>query len=183
MSSEPQDDRLGGRNGAIWRAYVAGETQASIAERFGLTQGGVSTIIRKVKDALPPEDLDERRVRLTELLDESLARMVTVMRAEPVPLYSNGKPVMDPETGLVARDWTGQANAIRTMLPTMERMAKMLGLDAPTQTNVTVVAQARDAAVTAASEAAARLAAAGRPALPPGDYDAAPPDPDGAPGE
>ena len=165
MPSTPEGGpgkELARRNEDIWKRWAGGESQRSIADHYGVTQATIHNVIRDIRASMPAEDVAERRARLVSVVDEGIARMMEVVRADPVPLYSNGKPVTDPVTGEIARDWSGQANALRVALQASERLARLLGLDAPATVNVNVVAQAREAATTAASEAAARLAAAGR---------------------
>lgn len=50
-----QLDRLGGRNGEIWRQYASGRTQEWIAERHGIDQSRVSQILIEVRKSLPDD--------------------------------------------------------------------------------------------------------------------------------
>jgi hypothetical protein len=150
--------RLDGRNGDVWRAYVSGETQESLAQRYGIDQSRVSQICSAVRASLPAEDIDARRQRYVELLDRQLAMVAALVESEPIPAYSNGKPILD-EHGNVALDHTGRLNALKAGLAVTERVAKLLGLDAPARADVNVTGAAREATSAAAAAAAAYLAA------------------------
>jgi DNA-binding MarR family transcriptional regulator len=160
MAGPPEgQERLTGRNGDVWRAYCAGETQESIAQRFGIAQPRVSQIVTTVRASIPAEDTDARRQRYVELLDRQLAMVAELVESEPIPAYSNGKPVLDKD-GNVALDHTGRINALKAGLAVTERVAKLLGLDAPARTDVNLVTAAREATSAAAAAAAARMAEA-----------------------
>jgi len=62
------EDRLAGRNGAIWQAYVRGSCQDAIAARFGISQQRVSQVIKDVRDSIPEETKQEIVTREIELL-------------------------------------------------------------------------------------------------------------------
>ncbi|MEV2228390.1 sigma factor-like helix-turn-helix DNA-binding protein [Streptomyces phaeochromogenes] len=97
-------ERLEGRNGAIWRAYLEGHTQEAIAEKFDITQQRVSQIINDVRESVP----EVARVAAA-LLD--LERLDLLM------------------TGMMPPALAGDAKATAAVLRILERRAKALGTD------------------------------------------------------
>lgn len=97
-------ERLEGRNGQIWRAYLEGHTQEAIAERFGISQQRVSQIIEEVRESIP----EVARVAAA-LLD--LERMDLLL------------------TGVMPPALAGDTKAAAAVLRILERRAKALGTD------------------------------------------------------
>ncbi|MBE4789950.1 sigma factor-like helix-turn-helix DNA-binding protein [Streptomyces caniscabiei] len=100
-----EPERLEGRNGAIWRAYLEGRTQEAIAEEFGVSQQRVSQIISEVRESIP----EVNRVAAA-LLD--LERLDLLM------------------TGMMPPALAGDPKATAAVLRILERRAKALGTDA-----------------------------------------------------
>jgi len=148
--------RLEGRNGAIWADYCAGYTQDHLAERYGLSQTRISEIIAAVRASIPPTDLDEARQRHLDGVAELQRAAVELARAPLAPAYSNGRMMVD-EDGRPIMDMTGRLNALRVATGISERVAKLLGLDAPSKVEHGLSDQAATAASQAAADALSRL--------------------------
>lgn len=131
MSGKPKDtprDRLAGRNGDVWRAYLNGATQDAIAARYDLSQARVSQILADVRTSIPePVIADIRQAeadRIAALYEETL----TIMRAHhPVISLQRGEVIPGVE------DAGPKLAAINTALKIHERVAKTYGLDAATK--------------------------------------------------
>lgn len=111
----PQQEgpRLAGRDGVVWREYLAGRTQAAIADDLGLSQQRVSQIIGEVRSTVDDRDRSHMAMmdmeRLSWLMD---AQMPAAMK--------------------------GDVGASRVVLAALARRAKMLGLDAAEPLKVTL---------------------------------------------
>jgi hypothetical protein len=120
---------LAARDDAIWQDYAFGMTQDKIAAKYGLTQGRVSQIIDRIRDSLPVEDNAQRKLRYTAQLDWMSSELHVLAAADPIPAYSNGRPV-ERDDGTPVWDHSGRMTAMRELRATQERASKMLGLDA-----------------------------------------------------
>jgi hypothetical protein len=134
------------RNAEIWRAYVDGEGQASIGKRYGITQQTVSEIIVKWRESIPQETREERALREIAFLDEVRVEAMKVARMTPAPVTvgKDGDILRDPEhkdpetrEGVVVRDYSGRLAAMSLGVTVSTHMRKLLGLDAPTRTEIT----------------------------------------------
>lgn len=100
-----ETERLDGRDGAIWSAYVGGATQEAIAAEHGITQQRVSQVLAEVREGLSE----------AERLD---AALLAHERAQ----------------ALLAAVWpaamAGDTKAVHAALKVLERQAKALGTDA-----------------------------------------------------
>jgi hypothetical protein len=141
-TQSPEDSRLAGRNGAIWRAHISGATQEAIAAEHGIHQTRVSQIIREIRETLPPEERSHLVTRETEFLDHLRRIALDLVDRPPIPAYSNGKPILmppDPDgTQAVAEDHSGRLAAWDRALRAHERLSKLLGLDAAAKVDATV---------------------------------------------
>lgn len=148
-----------GRNGAIWLGHIKGRTQEALAAEFNLSQQRVSQIIAAVAASIPEEDKIALRKREIDFLDHLRTRALDIseLAAAPVTAGKDGDVVLDPETGAVVRDYSGQLAAMREARAAHERLTKLLGLDAPTKVDVTVQEQVQQAAQAAAADALAML--------------------------
>lgn len=107
------DERLDGRAGVIWQAYIAGLTQEAIAAEHGISQQRVSQILAGVRQSIPA---DARGDGL--LLDlERLDRLVVAFM-----------PLAD----------AGDVKAAGVVLRVTERRARALGYDATEPLRVTL---------------------------------------------
>lgn len=152
-------ERLTGRNGQIWLAFIAGETQEALAARFDISQQRVSQIIADCRAAVPASTREELVQEAAELLRRLRRGAMELVEAGPIPAYSNGRPIV-LDDGSTAEDHTARLAAMRMVLSVEERAAKLLGLDAATRMEHTVSGAEQAAAQSAALDAAARLARA-----------------------
>lgn len=104
--------RLEGRNGDVWKAYLSGQTQCALAEKYGVTQARISQIIRDVRLSIPEETTDDLRMLDLERLDAVLPAHYRAAKA-------------------------GDKDGLTGVLKIMERRARLLGMDAPVKQNVT----------------------------------------------
>lgn len=136
MTREAED-----RNAAMWRAYVSGRTQASIAEEYGVSQQRVSQVIMEFRQAIPQETREERALREIAFLDHvrDEAMRVAALPGAPVTAGKDGDIVRDPSIqtedryGAIVRDYAGRLAALSLAAVTSRDMRKLLGLDAPTR--------------------------------------------------
>jgi hypothetical protein len=135
MARRNDDARFAGRDGEIWRAYTRGETQESIGKRFGITQTRVSQIIVQVRASIPEPDRVALILRETEFLDQMRLTALALVDSRPIPAYSNGKPII-MDDGTPAEDHSGRLAAYDRALKAHERYCRLLGLDAPTRSDV-----------------------------------------------
>lgn len=151
--------RLEGRNGEIWRKHLLGWTQVAIAEEFGIDQSRVSRILSDIRASIPEPDMIQARQTHLELLTDLRRRLAEIALSDPPPVTAgkDGLPVRDPETGAYVRDYSGRRQALMDVARLEERTAKLLGLDAPQKTEVTVSEAQRIAAAEVAASALARL--------------------------
>ena len=152
----PTPERLEGRNGKIYRAYLLGSTQEAIAERHGITQERVGQIIREVRAGIPETDLAAAKAKHLDVMDLLADTMAELMEAPLPPAYSNGRPIYD-EDGTMVRDFGPRMAAADRLVKINERVAKVLGLDAPVKADVTVSEQESQSAEAAAAAAITRL--------------------------
>ena len=155
----PQDDRLAGRDGDIWRGYCSGKTQEALAREFGISQSRISQIINEVRASIPEVDKAQAFQRELDFLDVLRVQAIEIanMPAAPVTAGKDGDVVLDPETGAVVRDYAGKLSAMDRAVKMHERYAKLLGLEAPTKVDVTVQEQVQREAQAAAADALAML--------------------------
>lgn len=132
------------RNAAIWRAWCAGRSQYDIAAEHSISQARVSQIVREWREALPQETKQERALKEIAFLDElrSMAMEVAKGHGVPVTAGKDGEIVYDPThtdaegKPLVVRDHAGRLAAMSLAQSTSKDIRKVLGLDAPTRTEI-----------------------------------------------
>lgn len=132
------NERLTGRNGEVWRAWVSGISQVEIADTYGISQQRVSQILRDIKDSIEPDDLALLRLREAD--------MVAVVRVEMLAMVRDAD--LDPSDRVAAG---------RLVVQTSERVAKLFGLDAALRADVNVTGTEEQAAREAAAASAAFL--------------------------
>lgn len=165
MSEPPEDLRLVGRNGLIWRDYCGGATQEKLAARYGLSQARVSEILAQVRDSIPEETREQEIQRSLEMLRELRDGALEVYRLAPAPVFvgKDGTPARDPSLtdkdplGELVRDHTGRIRALEAALKVDQLIANRLGLDAAQKMDLTVSGQEESAAARLAAEASARV--------------------------
>lgn len=99
-----ETERLDGRNGAIWRAYVLGRTQEAIAEEHSISQQRVSQVLAEVRASIPGDARTDAALVDLERLDVLLS-------------------------GVMPAAVAGDTQATRAALAVLERRARMLRLD------------------------------------------------------
>lgn len=99
-----EPERLDGRNGAIWRAYVLGRTQEAIAEEHGVSQQRISQVLAEVRAGIPGDARTDAALVDLERLDVLLS-------------------------GVMPAAVAGDVQATRAALAVLERRARMLRLD------------------------------------------------------
>lgn len=149
-------NRLEGRNGSIWRAYLLGTTQEELGERHGISQERVSAIIAAVRASIPETDLAKAKQEHLDVM-RTLAQVAADIMESPLPpAYSNGRPIID-ENGEYVRDAGPRMQALDRLVKINERVAKVLGLDAPIQADVRVSELENQASEEAARAAMIRM--------------------------
>lgn len=97
-------ERLEGRDGAIWRAYVLGSTQEAIAREHGVSRQRVGQVLEEIRASIPAADRADAALVDLERLDVLLS-------------------------GVMPAAVAGEVQATRAALQVLERRAKMLRLD------------------------------------------------------
>jgi transposase len=137
MDEPTSRSRTADRDYDIWQRYTNGETQAEIAEVYELSQQTVSRIVTRMREDTPIEERRARQRRQLADLDHVRRSALDLVDADPIPAYSNGKPILMPD-GRTAEDHTGRVRAMDMVIKTMEREARALGLDTPVKQKVEV---------------------------------------------
>jgi transcriptional regulator with XRE-family HTH domain len=125
-------DRLVGRAGQVWRAYVSGLTQEAIAAEHGITQQRVSQILAEVREVIPADARSDALLLDLERLDLML-------------------------TGYLPAAIQGDVKAGSLALRIIERRAKALGLDATEPLRLTIERHLDDEGALVADALAAGL--------------------------
>lgn len=126
------------RDQEIFKAWVAGESQQSIADRYDITQAAVSQAINRLRGYSTQEQKAEFIAReIAKLLELSQMGMA-VARSRAVPKTHSGEVVRD-ERGNVIRDHSGRLEGGRFAIEAGRELRKLLGLDAATKAQVETV--------------------------------------------
>ena len=121
------------RDVRIFKMRQAGVATAEIARRFGMTNSGVNTAIRRQLTRLSNEAL----LAYPEVLQMELERLDSLQSAI-WPLTQHRKVKMDDGTEVSVEP---DMKAVQTVLSIIDRRAKLLGME---QTNVNVNMDVRD---------------------------------------
>lgn len=121
------------RDVRIFKMRQAGVATSEIARRFGMTNSGVSTAIRRQLTRLSNEAL----LAYPEVLQMELERLDSLQSAI-WPLTQHRKVKMDDGTEVSVEP---DMKAVQTVLSIIDRRAKLLGME---QTNVNVNMDVRD---------------------------------------
>lgn len=149
---------LEGRNGAIWEKYCAGWTQEHLAAEYGIHQTRVSQIIRAVREKIGKHDREEFLDRQVDAVQALQRRIREMIDADPPPAFDQrGNVLRDPDSGAVVRDVAAKQKAIALEIQALDRMTRLLGLDASKEVNVNITASERAARTAMAEEAAGFL--------------------------
>ncbi len=100
-----ETERLDGRDGAIWSAYVGGATQEAIAAEHGISQQRVSQVLAEVRDSIGDGARMDAALLAAERADALLAAVWPAAMA-------------------------GDLKAVGAALRVLERQAKAMGTDA-----------------------------------------------------
>ncbi|MFE1844385.1 hypothetical protein [Streptomyces sp. NPDC059515] len=100
-----ETERLDGRDGAIWSAYVGGATQEAIAAEHGISQQRVSQVLAEVREGLS----ESERVDAALLAHERAHALLGAVWPAAM---------------------AGDVKAVHAALKVLERQAKALGTDA-----------------------------------------------------
>lgn len=144
------------RTGDMWRRSVEGWTQTQIGEHYGISQPAVSERLSRYRRALPETPRETVFQRELDRLDALMRPLLDLVNGRPPPAYSNGRAMKD-ENGELVPDYSVMLSAVDRVVKVQDRLAKMLGLDAPARAEVHVEA-VTDAARQAAERAKAFLA-------------------------
>jgi hypothetical protein len=159
LESRKVGSALDERNQGIWSDYVAGMTVEQLALKYDLSQPGTYLVLKRLRQKygkLNHTDADVMRERLIAQALDIMVNLSELLHADPIPAYSNGKPILDKD-GNIAEDHSGRLNAARVLLLANKRLAELTGTDAAQQIDITVTQQAQQQADSAAQEALARV--------------------------
>jgi hypothetical protein len=106
-------DRLDGRDGEVWRAYVGGATQERIAAEHGITQQRVSQVLAEVRATIPDGTRVDAALLAAERTDALLAAVWPAAMG-------------------------GDTRAVLAALKVLERNARAMGTDAQEPLRVTL---------------------------------------------
>lgn len=127
-SDEKPRDRLAGRNGDVWQAYLNGSTQDAIGQQYGLSQSRVSLILAEVRASIPAVVIDDIRAAEADRISALYAETMAIMRAHhPMVSIQRGEIIPGVE------DAGPRLAAIGLALKIHERVAKTYGTDAATK--------------------------------------------------
>lgn len=108
-----ETERLDGRDGKIWSAYVGGASQDAIAAEHGITQQRVSQVLAEVRGTIG----DVARVDAALLAQERAAALLAAVWPAAM---------------------AGDTKAVLAALRVLERVARALGTDSPEPLSVTL---------------------------------------------
>jgi hypothetical protein len=139
------------RNNRIWSLYLAGVTPRKLADTFHLSVHSIHHIVAGRRQTLPQETVDEIRTRSLAYLNDLGGEVMAIFqkRAPVVTSGKDGDVVYDPETGEAVRDYGTQLQAALVALRILERIHKVVGVDAP---KVQVHLEASEAAIEQANK-------------------------------
>ncbi len=108
-----ETERLDGRDGRIWAAYVGGASQEAIASEHGISQQRVSQVLAEVRDSIGDAARTDAALLAQERTDALLAAVWPVAMS-------------------------GDTKAVLAALRVLERQARALGTDAVEPLRVTL---------------------------------------------
>jgi hypothetical protein len=165
MPNVSQRGRLGERDARIAADYAFGMSQEKLGQKYELSQQHISTILAAIRAEHDATTREDHRASIVARVAEHhrMLRELAEMEGAPVTAGKDGDIVYDPTvTGpdgkpVVVRDYSGRLNAIRTALAVDERLAKLIGTDAPTRsiTDMTITDEPNKASDLAAEARAA----------------------------
>jgi len=130
-----------------------------IARQLGVSGWQAHMLVERGVARLTEQGAAKRRARDAEALDELERRTWELVDQPGHQVSLSGRIVTDPQTGEPMPDLEKRRRAIETVLRVLERRAKLLGLDARAQGDVSVTLDAAVAAVRLLEEEADRAEA------------------------
>lgn len=118
------------RKAEVMRLRRQGHTFEAIGQELGITRQRAHQIYQQVLEEIPVHEVSQYRVEQAARLDELLVRAHEVLGRRHVHV-SQGRIVLDKETGEPVQDDGPILAAIKTILDIEARRAKLLGLDTP----------------------------------------------------
>lgn len=132
----PGREEVAARRAEMYRRYIEeGLTQAQLAAEYGLNRTTVWTDLSEARKAIPQPTRESIRADHIEQLERIRKSMLELVEMEGVPVTAgkDGRVVLDPVTCAPVRDYSARIAASRELIKVIERQAKQLGSDAPTQ--------------------------------------------------
>jgi Mor family transcriptional regulator len=136
MSEPNSRNRTADRDYDIWYRYTNGQTQDEIARYYDLSQKTISLVLARMRDDIPIEERRARQRRQLADLDQLRQAALQLAEADPIPAYSNGRPIVLADGETIAEDHTSRVRAMDLVVKLQEREAKALGTDAATKISV-----------------------------------------------
>src|ERR1051325_4888613 len=127
---------LDDREADIYRLHCYGWTNQAIADKYRLTRGRISQILKAAKEKVILPDLaDIRHQAMTRQLDVIRRALdLADMNGAPVTAGKDGTIVHDPEDDSVVRDYGGRIAALKLALEADAQLRQLLGADAASKT-------------------------------------------------
>lgn len=134
-----RDPKVAERDAKATELRADGWTYARIAAELGYADGSHARlgVTRALRDVQAPSVEKLRRLegdRLEHVV--GLLLDVAEMNGAPITSGKDGLPVYDPDTGVVARDFSGRINAARALVAASQRIAALYGLDEPVKAEI-----------------------------------------------
>jgi len=145
MPQSDEQNRLEKRDQEMWTAYCRGATQQQLADKYKISQSAVSQRLKAIREAIPPEEKEQVRRRHLDVFADMVGELYPLVKADPVPAYSNGRRMTqpnpedpdNPEAEVPVWDHSGRIAAMKEVRAILEREAKLVGVDAPSQAEIT----------------------------------------------
>jgi transcriptional regulator with XRE-family HTH domain len=143
MPQSQDANRLAARDQEMWIAYCQGKTQQQLADKYGISQTTVSERLKALREAIPPEEKEQVRRRHLDVFADMVGELYPLVKADPVPAYSNGRRMTQPDPEdpdgeeVPVWDHSGRIAAMKEVRAILEREAKLTGVDAPSQAEIT----------------------------------------------
>lgn len=143
MPQSKDQERLTDRDWAMWTAYCRGTTQQQIADKYKVSQSAVSQRLKMVRESIPDEAKQQVVRRHLDVFADLVSELYPLVKADPVPAYSNGRRMTQPDPDdpdgdeVPVWDHSGRIAAMKELRAVLEREAKLTGADAPSQAEIT----------------------------------------------
>lgn len=140
--SDESPVRLTTRDWDMWTAYIRGTTQQQLADKYKISQPAVSQRLKLVRESIPDEEKQQVVRRHLDVFADMVSELYPLVKADPIPAYSNGKRMTQPDPDdpdgpeLQVWDHSGRLSAMDRMAKFLEREAKLIGAEAPTESTL-----------------------------------------------